>query len=91
MPSLLAALLWYLALLAFGLLVLPLTVYLCRRLPDRGYGVSRPLGLLIVGWLVWALGMLGLLGSTGVTVAVLSVLVGVGLWIWNGRAALSAA
>ena len=45
------ALRWYFVVQLFGLAVLPLALRLFRHLPDRGYGVSKPLGLLLAGWL----------------------------------------
>lgn len=51
---------WFLAEL-FGWLTLPLAYRLFRRLPDRGYGVSKALGLLLTGHVFWLLGVLGFL------------------------------
>jgi YYY domain-containing protein len=59
--ELLAFLSWYLAALALGLLALPLSFRLFQRLPDRGYSFSKPLGLLVAGYIFW------LLSSTGFT------------------------
>lgn len=50
------AFLWWLALLGLGLAALPISQALFRYLPDRGYALSRPLGLLIVSFLFWWLG-----------------------------------
>jgi YYY domain-containing protein len=58
------ALRWYLVVQAFGLAVLPLCLRLFRHLPDRGYGVSKPLGLLLCGWIFWLLVTLGWLRNT---------------------------
>lgn len=44
---------WWLAAEVLGLLALPLAAVLCANLPDRGWGLARPLGLLVVGWLIW--------------------------------------
>ncbi len=44
---------WWLAAEALGIVVLPLAVVLGANLPDRGWGLARPLGLLVLGWLVW--------------------------------------
>lgn len=69
------ALRWYLVIQAFGLAALPLCLRLFRRLPDRGYGVSKPLGLLMAGWVFWILVTLGWLHNTagGVLLALSTV------------------
>lgn len=62
MPSdLLSFLWWFLASSAAGLLALPLAFRLFRHLPDRGYTLARPLGLLAAGYGFWLLGSLGFL------------------------------
>ena len=43
---------WVLALLAAGLIGFPYAWLAARSLPDRGYALSRPVGLLLVTWLV---------------------------------------
>ena len=47
-----------------GLLVLPLTFRLFRHLPDRGYSFSKPLGLILVNYVLWILSTLGFLRNT---------------------------
>ncbi len=59
MVEVLLALRWYLVLQLFGLAALPLCLQLFHRLPDRGYGFARPLGLLVGGWLFWLFTTLG--------------------------------
>src|SRR5204862_3868732 len=51
---------WWLTAQAFGLAGLPLTRFLFRALPDRGYAFGKSLGLLLTGYLAWLLAMLGL-------------------------------
>jgi hypothetical protein len=46
-------LVWVLALLVLGLIGLPYVWIACGSLPDRGFALARPIGLLLVGWLVW--------------------------------------
>ncbi|HWO72869.1 MAG TPA: DUF2298 domain-containing protein, partial [Dehalococcoidia bacterium] len=46
-------LLWLLALEAAAMGALPLALVLFRRLPDRGYLLAKPLGLLLLAYPVW--------------------------------------
>ncbi|MDZ7844068.1 MAG: DUF2298 domain-containing protein [Anaerolineales bacterium] len=51
---------WYLTITILGLIVFPIAYRLFPGLPDRGYSLSRILGLLIWGYFHWLLGILGL-------------------------------
>lgn len=66
---------WYLAILAAGWLAFPLAARLMPFLPDRGYTLSRPLGVLLWGFLYWLLASLHLLQNDigGVVLALLLV------------------
>ena len=75
------ALLWWLMLEVVGVIALPLTFRLCRHLPDRGYALAKPLGLILINYLLWMLGTLGFLRNTwgnifltAIATAVLSIL-----------------
>ena len=46
---------WWLVLQVIGTALLPLCLALFRRLPDRGYSLSKPFGLLLTGYLFWLL------------------------------------
>ena len=50
-----SALVWYLLITAFGLAAAPLAFTWLRHMPDRGWGVSRPLGWMLAGYAVWLL------------------------------------
>ncbi len=71
---------WWLALELLGLLALPLTFVIFRRFGDRGYALSKPLGLLIVGWGAWLLASGQVLpfgpGSIAVAAGLLALLSG---------------
>lgn len=69
----LEALRWYLALQFFGIAVLPLALHFFRFLPDRGYAFARPLGLLLVGYLLWIFGVFGLSENSPATILVLLI------------------
>lgn len=51
---------WYLVITLLGWLVFPLTHRLFSALPDRGYSLSRALGLLLWAYIFWLFGSLGL-------------------------------
>lgn len=68
-------LVWWLMMQVVGLAALPLCLTLFRRLPDRGYALSKAFGLLLVGYLLWILNILRILpNSTGGIVWVLVLL-----------------
>lgn len=73
---------WWLAATLLGLLAFPLAWKVFDRLPDRGFGFSRALGLLAAGYLVWAGASLGVLRNDagGAALAVV-VLAGSGAWV----------
>ncbi len=52
-----ALLVWLLLLELLGLLAFPLAYRVFSRLPDRGWTLSKPLGLLILSYGVWLLGL----------------------------------
>ena len=61
MDTLTDALTWYLVLIAVSWGVAPLVALLCRRLPDRGAGITRPIGLLALVLPTWWLASLDLI------------------------------
>lgn len=46
---------WYLLIVFLGIITLPLTVNICRNLPDRGYSVSKILGILLLAYVSWVM------------------------------------
>ena len=46
---------WLVLIGVLGLVSLPLTVAVFRWLPDRGYILSKPVGVLLLAWLSWML------------------------------------
>ena len=44
---------WWLAIEIVGLAGMPLSAMVFSRLPDRGWALSKPFSLLLVGWLIW--------------------------------------
>ena len=77
-------LVWLIGLEAVGLVALPLAFLLFRHLPDRGYSLAKPLGLLLVFYLLWLLGLTGFIPNTlGTVVGILVVLAAVALVVWH--------
>ena len=67
-----------------GLAALPLAFRFFRRLPDRGYTLARPLGLLLTSYLLWIGGSFGLLrNSVGGALFSLLVVAGVSLVVYR--------
>ncbi|MCC7360199.1 MAG: hypothetical protein IT317_12015 [Anaerolineales bacterium] len=83
LPAFLA---WYAAVAVAGLAALPLAFRLFQRLPDRGYGLARLLGLLLIGYAFWFLGSLGFLRNDNGGLVFAALLVGGLGWLWLGRA-----
>jgi YYY domain-containing protein len=74
--------LWYIIVVILGLLTFPLNSRIFKNLADRGYFLSRPLGLLLWGYIFWMLTTLGLIQNDPggalfalVLVALISILV----------------
>jgi YYY domain-containing protein len=73
---------WYLLLLILGWINFPLTYRLFKRFPERGYTLSRILGLLLWGFGFWWMGSLGLLqNQPGGILFALALLIGLNLWV----------
>lgn len=75
---------WYLLITALGFLAFPLAFRLFPALPERGYALSRALGLLFWGFLFWLAASLGLVRNNpgGLFVSLLAFSV-FSLW-WGG-------
>jgi uncharacterized membrane protein len=81
-----SALLWWLLSLLFAVLALPLTWRLFSRLPDRGYGFSRAVGILGSGYVFWLGGSLHLLHTDlGAGVGSVLLVAAVSAWAGAGR------
>lgn len=52
---------WWLALVVIGLISFPLVSRICGKLPDKGYSISKLVGLVILTFLVWMISSLHLL------------------------------
>ena len=77
---------WYILLVILGWLTFPLTFRLFRKVADRGYTISRILGLILWGFAFWLLASLGLLqNQPGAILLVLALLGAVSVWSGWGR------
>ena len=52
---------WWAAIQLVGLVAFPLTFAFFQRLPDRGYTFTKPLGLALLGYILWMGATVGLL------------------------------
>lgn len=87
-----APLVWLGVLELIGLATFGLLFRLFPWLPDRGFSLSRALGLLVVAWSAWMLGSGGILAFSPLSVWVCAIpllVVGMG-WGWQSRQAILA-
>ena len=84
--------LWVLAVEAAGLIAFPVCFFLFPKLRDRGFGISKPLGILAVAYLSWILSATQLVPSARSTLIAILALLAVlsGWYAWRQRAALVA-
>jgi YYY domain-containing protein len=76
---------FWLVIQLFALAALPLAWRLFGALPSRGYALAKPLGLLLVTYVLWMGGSLGLLrNSVGGVLASLLLVAAVSLWLGRG-------
>src|SRR3990172_9682080 len=66
---------WYLGVEGVGLAVFPLAFFLFRRLPDRGFALSKVLGLLLLAYAFWVSVLIGVLPNTRASVIGLLLLI----------------
>ena len=76
------AITWLLAAELIGLIAFPLAFALLPGLKDRGYSVTKPLGLILLSWPLWMLGSLHVVPITPLTLwAALGLLAVVSGWV----------
>jgi YYY domain-containing protein len=66
---------WWLAVEVLGLAALPLAWKLFRDLPDRGYALAKPLGMLLVSYLFWLAVSFNLLANSRAAIVICILLV----------------
>lgn len=82
MNTITSVVVWYITVQLLGLAVWPLTQRIFPRFPDRGWGLSKALGLIMVSYLVWLGGSLKLVPFIRSVVIVTVVVLGLLLWLW---------
>jgi YYY domain-containing protein len=82
-----AVVIWYLAVLLLGWMVYPMVRLALKSLPDRGYPVSRLVGLILLALIVWWAGFSGISFSrTTIGVVLLGLLAAnLALAIWQRK------
>src|SRR5579859_800178 len=70
---------WLLGVELIGLAFLPLTLWLLRSLPDRGYAFGKILGILLVTYATWLAGNVLPIGNSP-TVPVIAALCAATVW-----------
>jgi len=87
--TVLAILWWWAVITLLGWIVWPFTFWLFRPLRDRGYLLSRSVGWLLAGWILWWLASLDLamnsVWNAWLTVAIVA-LFGIAAAIWQAQA-----
>lgn len=68
-----AVFLWWLAIQLLGYAVWPLLTRWLRWLPDRGYLLSKPIGLLLTSYALWLLASLGVVQNTAGGIVVIAI------------------
>jgi YYY domain-containing protein len=77
---------WWLAVEVLGMAALPLAWRLFRNLPDRGYALTKPLGMLLVSYLFWlAVSFNVLTNSRTAVVACIVLVAAVSSVLWYRR------
>ena len=70
LPNVATPFVWYLAIQLVALAAIPLAFVVFRPLPDRGYLLAKPLGLLLVATIAWLMASYGLMGFSFASVIV---------------------
>ena len=83
------ALIWWLVVAAVGLAAFPLVSRICSGLQDRGYAISRIVGLLLVMYFSWLLASANLVKFGYANIAIsLSLLLAISLLLGRKRFSL---
>ncbi len=79
----LAVVVWFALIQLLGLVALPIAWRVCRRLPDRGYILAKPLGAVIVALVIWLMVWTRLVMNTAWTAwLALGLTAAFSAWLW---------
>ena len=84
MSEVIVVFLWWLAIQLMGYAVWPLLARWLRWLPDRGYMLAKPIGLLFTAYALWLLSSVGLAQNT--SGGIIAIVIGLALFsVWAYR------
>ncbi len=84
--DLLLGLVWYITLTCFGIIVLPLSAIVFRRMPEGGILLSRPLGWLLLAFVSWWAAYLHILPFSRLGIAIVALaLLGLSTFLFYRR------
>ncbi|TAK24717.1 MAG: hypothetical protein EPO26_05760 [Chloroflexota bacterium] len=81
MSDIVSVVAWWVALQVFGLAALPVALRVFRNLPDRGFFLARPVGLILTGFIYWHAGTFGILRNTWESVVAILIIVAAIGWL----------
>ncbi|MBM3190159.1 MAG: hypothetical protein FJZ90_15740 [Chloroflexi bacterium] len=81
---LLAVAVWWMALQCVGLAARPLVSRVCGSLPDRGYSLSKGIGLLLVSYIVWLGASMRLFANSASAAWAVVIFLGALSFFWLG-------
>ena len=83
MSDAIAVLSWWIVIQVLGLAVWPMVTRWLRWLPDRGYMLAKPIGLLFVSYGLWLLATFGVVqNTTGGIIVVIVVVAALSMWAY---------
>ncbi|MDA1188863.1 MAG: DUF2298 domain-containing protein, partial [Chloroflexi bacterium] len=78
---------WLITTYAIGLVAFPFVYLLLPRLRDRGYSISKPFGILLLGYLSWILSSAHIVPNVRIGIVGLLIVLGsISVWVfWRRR------
>ena len=85
MAILLPLFVWWLIVEILALAALPLTYRLFKNLPDKGYAFAKPLGILLISYVLWIGASFGFLRNSWGGIVFSILVVALGSWCFYSR------